>query len=83
MEDFEKYLELLSIHKNLNADHIKLYSIIVNSCKEFGKCNLSNNEFAKLLGIKYDPVARLINGLISYRLINRVGHGKTRCLVLN
>jgi len=83
MEDFEKYVELLSVHKNLKVEHIKIYAMIVESCKEFGKCNTNNMSFAKALGVKYDTITRLINGLISYKLVNRYGEGRTRYFVLN
>lgn len=83
MEQFEKYVELLSKHKNLKVEHMMLYALIVESCKEFGKCDISNMEFAKSIGVKYDVITRLINGLIAYKLIVRHGEGKTRYLVLN
>lgn len=83
MEQFEKYVELLSTHKNLKVEHMMIYAMIVESCKEFGKCNISNMEFAKSIGVKYDIITRLLNGLIAYKLIIRQGDGKNRCLLLN
>lgn len=83
MEDFEGYIQLLATHKNLKIEHIMIYAMIVESCKKFGRCDISNSSFAKTIGVKYDVVTRLLNGLISYKLINRHGEGKTRYLVLN
>jgi len=79
-EFIEGYLQLL-VHKNLKIEHVFVYAMIVEDCKKYGKCNLTNSEFAKVVGVK--DITRLINGLISYSLIKRIGLSRARYFVLN
>ena len=80
-EFIEGYMQLLGAHKNLKVEHIFIYAMIVEDCKKYGKCNLTNSEFAKVVGVK--DITRLLNGLISYNLIRRIGLSRARYFVLN
>jgi hypothetical protein len=82
-EFIEGYMQLLGVHKNLKVAHIFIYAMIVEDCKKYGKCNLTNSEFAKILGVKYNAITILLNGLIAYKLIKRIGVSRNRYLVLN
>lgn len=69
--------------KNFGRKEKLLYAIIDAYCKEYGKCTLSNTDFAELLGIKSNHITKSIKKLKDNNVITTQYKNKTKIEVLN